>query len=310
MPWTPDVSVVIPVYNEEAVLPSLFSRLSPVLEGLGRPYEIVFVDDGSDDRSLSILDALRESHRESTRVVVLQGNFGQHMAVLAGFAEARGRSVVTLDADLQNPPEEIPRLLAALAGGADYVGTIREHRQDPAWRRWASHVMNRVRERASGIPIKDHGSMLRAYDRTLVDLINRCPESSAYVPVLAYSFARAPAEIAVAHAPRAAGASKYSLSDLIRLHFDLTTGYSTMPFHAFSILGLTMSAVSLVLLFVFSLRSAGAPAVLLCLVCLLLASGLVGIGLLGEYAVRIYREVRRRPRYVVRTVLGADEQVS
>jgi undecaprenyl-phosphate 4-deoxy-4-formamido-L-arabinose transferase len=309
----PALSVVIPVYNEEAVLPSLFARLYPALDALGKLYEIVFVDDGSRDRSVSLLRQQYDARPDVTRVVVLNGNFGQHMAILAAFQHTKGQCVITLDADLQNPPEEIPRLLAAMGEGADYVGTVRKDRQDPVWRRWASRSLNAVRERTTGIHLGDQGCMLRAYDRTIVDLINRCPESNTFVPALAYSFARAPREIEVAHEERAAGTSKYSLYRLIRLNFDLMTGFSVVPLQVFSMVGLTITALSFLLVIVLALRrlivgpEAEGVFTLFGIVFFLLGICLFGVGLLGEYVVRIYQEVRQRPRYVIRTILGPDE---
>lgn len=309
----PALSVVIPVYNEEAVLPELFSRLYPALDALLRTYEIVFVDDGSLDRSVALLRGQFDARPDVTRIVVLNGNFGQHMAILAAFQHAKGRCVVTLDADLQNPPEEIPRLLLEIESGADYVGTIRKNRQDPVWRRWASRTLNALRERTTGIHIGDQGCMLRAYDRSIVDLINRCPESNTFVPALAYSFARTPREIEVAHAERAAGTSKYSLYRLIRLNFDLMTGFSVVPLQIFSMIGLAITALSFVLVIVLALRRLiVGPEVegvftLFGIVFFLLGICVFGVGLLGEYVVRIYQEVRQRPRFVIRAILPPEE---
>ena len=165
------LSVVIPVFNEEAVLPLLFARLYAVLDGLGTSYEVVFVDDGSTDRSVALLDAQFEQRPAVTQVVALARNVGQHLAILAGFEHARGDYVLTLDADLQNPPEEIPRVLEALESGADYVGTIRRSRHDAWWRRAASRAINRLRERTTRIHLADQGCMLRGYDRRIVDLL-------------------------------------------------------------------------------------------------------------------------------------------
>ena len=170
----PEVSLVIPVYNEEAVLAALFARLYPALDALGRSYEVIFIDDGSHDRSVAMLREQYERRADVTRVILFAANFGQHRAILAGFAHARGRYLITLDADLQNPPEETGRLLAALDAGHDYVGTIRQRRQDAAWRRWASRFINRLRERTTHIRITDHGCMFRGYARTIIDAINQC----------------------------------------------------------------------------------------------------------------------------------------
>ncbi|MGH8282395.1 MAG: glycosyltransferase family 2 protein, partial [Gammaproteobacteria bacterium] len=147
----PKVSVVIPVYNEEESLPGLFTRLYPAMDALGRSYECVFVDDGSADRSTALLREQFEKRPVVTRVVLLQSNFGQHAAILAGFSASRGEAVITLDADLQNPPEEVGNLLLKMDEGYDYLGTIRRKRQDSAWRKLASHMMNHLRERITKV---------------------------------------------------------------------------------------------------------------------------------------------------------------
>src|SRR6266446_468399 len=220
----PGLSVVIPVYNEEAVLPSLFARLYPALDALGESYEVIFVNDGSTDRSAALLREQFQKRPDATRVILFSGNYGQHMAILAGFERVRGDRVVTLDADLQNPPEEISKLLARMDAGSDYVGGVRSERHDNALRRIGSRAMNALRGRITRIHMTDQGCMLRAYSRDIIDAINACHEVSTFIPALAYTFARAPGEVEVAHEPRAAGTSKYSLYSLIRLNFDLVTG--------------------------------------------------------------------------------------
>src|SRR5450755_4048508 len=242
----PDLSVVIPVYNEEQVLPGLFERLYPALDALGRSYEILFVNDGSRDRSAALLKDSFERRPDVTRVVLFAANFGQHRAILAGFAESRGRYVITLDADLQNPPEEIPRVLAELDAGHDYVGTIRIQRKDLAWRRYASRLINAIRERTTRVRITDQGCMFRGYARAVVDAVNQCSEYNTFIPALAYTFAMNPIEIHVAHEDRSAGESKYSLIQLMRLYFDLITGFSTAPMQLFSITGIVISLLSVV----------------------------------------------------------------
>src|SRR3989441_5748461 len=174
----PGLSVVIPVYNEEAVLPSLFARLYPALDALGESYEVIFVNDGSTDRSAALLREQFQKRPDATRVILFSGNYGQHMAIVAGFERCRGDRVITLDADLQNPPEEIAKLLAKMDEGHDYVGSIRRMRQDAAWRRWASKAMNRMRERITHIRMTDQGCMLRAYDRPIIDAIRASREVS------------------------------------------------------------------------------------------------------------------------------------
>src|SRR5664279_5444209 len=188
----PTLSVVIPVFNEEAGLQALFDRLYPALDALGVAYEIVFINDGSRDRSAAILKDQFARRPDVTRVVLFNGNYGQHMAIMAGFAHVRGRRTVTLDADLQNPPEEIAKLLAAMDRGHDYVGSIREKREDSWWRRLASRAMNRVRERITKIKMTDQGCMLRGYSRDVIEAINACTEVNTFIPALAYTFSHNP----------------------------------------------------------------------------------------------------------------------
>jgi len=310
---TPDVSVVIPVYNEEAVLANLFARLYPALDALGRSYEIVFVNDGSRDRSAGLLRQQFEARPEVTRVVLFASNFGQHRAIMAGFAHARGKAVITLDADLQNPPEEIVRVLAELDAGHDYVGTIRIQRKDVAWRRYASRLMNYIRERISKVRITDQGCMFRGYARTVVDSVNLCSEYNTFVPALAYTFAMSPTEIKVGHEDRGAGQSKYSLLQLMRLNFDLITGFSTAPMQIFSVIGVLISMLSVAFVIFLIIRrlvmgpEAEGVFTLFAIAFFLLGVALFGVGLIGEYVGRIYDEVRQRPRYIVGTVLERRE---
>ena len=239
-----ELSVVIPVYNEEQGLAALFARLYPALDALAVRYEIIFVNDGSRDRSAAMLREQFQQRPDVTRVVLFNGNFGQHMAIMAGFERVRGRRIVTLDADLQNPPEEIGNLLAKMDEGYDYVGSIRRLRQDSAFRRYASKAMNQVRERITHIRMTDQGCMLRAYSRDIIQAINQSREVSTFIPALAYTYARSPAEVEVAHEERAAGRSKYSFYRLLRLNFDLVTGFSLVPLQLFSVLGIVVSAGS------------------------------------------------------------------
>ena len=310
----PDLSVVIPVYNEEQVLPGLFERLYPALDALGRSYEILFVNDGSRDRSAALLKDSFERRPDVTRVVLFAANFGQHRAILAGFAESRGRYVITLDADLQNPPEEIPRVLAELDAGHDYVGTIRIQRKDLAWRRYASRLINAIRERTTRVRITDQGCMFRGYARTVVDAVNQCSEYNTFVPALAYTFAMSPTEIRVAHEDRGAGVSKYSLFRLMRLNFDLMTGFSTAPMQWFSAFGIGIAILSVLFVAFLAVRrlivgpEAEGVFTLFAIAFFLLGVALFGVGLLGEYVGRIYDEVRRRPRYIVGNVLQQREE--
>jgi undecaprenyl-phosphate 4-deoxy-4-formamido-L-arabinose transferase len=308
----PAISVVIPVYNEEQSLPLLFERLYRALDALGRSYEVVFVDDGSSDASVAELREQFQRRPEVTRVVVLARNAGQHKAILAAFTYTRGEYVITLDADLQNPPEEIPKLVAAMDAGADYVGTIRVRRKDVLWRKAASRLMNRLREGTTSIRITDQGCMLRAYHRSVIDAVNRCTEVSTYVPALGYTFARHPVEVEVAHAERTVGESKYSLFRLIRLNFDLMTGFSVAPLQFFSTTGILIAFLSIAFVVYLAVRrlivgpEAEGVFTLFGIAFFLIGVALIGLGVVGEYVGRIYEQVRQRPRYTVAAVLGAE----
>jgi undecaprenyl-phosphate 4-deoxy-4-formamido-L-arabinose transferase len=311
MAAAPQLSVVIPVYNEEAVLPALFARLYPALDALGISYEVIFVNDGSIDRSAGLLREQFQKRPDVTRVILFNGNFGQHMAIMAGFEHLRGERIVTLDADLQNPPEEIGNLLAKMDEGHDYVGSIRRLRQDAAWRRWASKAMNRVRERITHIRMTDQGCMLRAYERPIIDAIRASREVSTYIPALAYSFSRNPTEVEVEHEERHAGESKYSLYKLIRLNFDLVTGFSLLPLQIFSLFGIFISLVSLAVYVVVIVQRMvdgtydGIWVIWDRDILQFFLTGVVlfGLGLIGEYVGRIYQQVRERPRYIIQALL-------
>ena len=311
----PQLSVVIPVYNEEAGLPALFARLYPALDALHVPYEVIFVNDGSRDRSAALLREQFTARPDVTRVILFNANYGQHLAILAGFERVRGERVVTLDADLQNPPEEIGKLLAAMDAGADYVGGVRRVREDAWWRRTASRVMNRIRERITRIRMTDQGCMLRAYSRDIVDAIAAAREVSTFIPALAYTFAHRPSEVDVLHEERAAGESKYSMYKLIRLNFDLVTGFSLVPLQLFSVAGMIVALGSVVLYAIVIVERAVTGGFLEGVKALwdrdileffLIGCIMFGVGLLGEYVGRIYQQVRERPRYVIRAVLERD----
>jgi len=313
----PELSVVIPIYNEQAGLSALFARLYPALDKLaaeGISYECIFVNDGSRDQSAAILSDQFRARPDVTRVVLFSGNYGQHMAILGGFQASHGNIIVTLDADLQNPPEEIGALVKKMHEGYDYVGSIRRVRHDSLWRTWASKVNNKLRERITRIKITDQGNMLRAYGRNVIDLINQCTEINTFVPALAYTFSNRPTEIIVEHEERAAGVSNYSFYSLLRLNFDLMTGFSIVPLQLFSMLGMMLSAGSglLVILLLFRRFMLGAEAegvfTLFAISFFLMGTILFGIGLLGEYIGRIYQQVRGRPRFVVQTILEKDSE--
>jgi len=311
---TPELSVVIPVYDEAEGLAALFARLYPALDALQVPYEVIFINDGSRDRSAAMLKDQYAARPDVTRVVLFNANYGQHTAIIAGFERVRGQRIVTLDADLQNPPEEIGGLLKAMDAGHDYVGGVRRTREDAWWRRVASRAMNRLRERITHIRMTDQGCMLRAYSRGIVDAVAASREVSVYIPALAYTYAHNPVEVEVAHEVRTAGESKYSLYQLIRLNFDLVTGFSLVPLQLFSLFGMFVAAMSVLMYAVVMIRRAlagdfigGISALWDRDILQFFLTGVVlfGLGLVGEYVGRIHQQVRERPRYTIQAILEA-----
>jgi len=304
----PYVSIVIPVYNEQDNLDALYARLTAVMDKLGKPFEILFTNDGSRDRSGAMLKEFHQQRPTQVRVIDFNGNFGQHMAIMAAFERARGEVVVTLDADLQNPPEEIPKLLAAIEAGHDVAGGYRKNRQDTFFRKYASKIINGIRAKITNIRMKDQGCMLRAYRKNIIESIVASEETSTFIPALAYSYAANPTEVEVEHAARAAGESKYRLYDLIRLNFDLMTGFSVVPLQVFTLFGIVVSILStLFVIYLFLRRLIVGPEAegvftLFAILYFLVGISIMGLGIIGEYIGRIYKEVRRRPRFVIRKV--------
>jgi undecaprenyl-phosphate 4-deoxy-4-formamido-L-arabinose transferase len=306
----PYISIVIPVHNEQEVLEILYQRLTAVMNKIGQPFEIIFVNDGSKDRSEIILRELHQRRPEEIRVINFNGNYGQHMAIMAGMENVRGQIIVTLDADLQNPPEEIPKLIALMEQGHDVVGGYRLDRQDSAWRRLVSKLHNIIRARITPrIMMKDEGCMLRAFSRPIIDLMIASGEASTFIPALALTFASNPAEVGVAHEARAAGTTSYNLYKLIRYNFDLITGFSLVPLQIFTFLGIIISMLSgLLVIYMLLRRIFIGPEVqgvftLFTIAFFLIGLCLLGLGILGEYTGRIYQEVLRRPRFAIKSFL-------
>lgn len=312
------VSIVIPVYNEQQSLPELLRRTEAACARLRHDYEIVLVDDGSRDQSAEILQQAAERDGSRVVAVILNRNYGQHAAIMAGFEQCKGDVIVTLDADLQNPPEEIPRLIALAEQGYDVVGTVRNNRQDSAWRRWPSKLINLAVQRSTGVAMSDYGCMLRAYRRTIVDAMLACRERSTFIPILANSFARHTTEVLVEHAEREHGASKYSPMRLINLMFDLITCMTTTPLRLLSIVGFSMAFLGLlfaVMLIVLRLIF-GAPwaengtFVLFAVLFVFTGGQFIGMGLLGEYLGRMYSDVRARPRFFIEKVVRSSTETT
>ncbi len=303
----PYFSIVVPVYNEAGNLCELIERISNTLRTLERFYEIILVNDGSQDESEAILKTLYEQDKEHLRIINFAKNFGQHPAIMAGFAAARGDLIITLDADLQNPPEEIPKLVALAEKGYDLVSGVRLYaRKDNWFRRIVSIIVNYIREKITNIHMTDHGCMLRTYHRSLILRMLAQQEISLFIPALAYRCAINPTEVDVVHAARAHGDSKYSLLRLIKLNFDLMTGYSLVPLQIFSLLGTVVStlSVSAIIWALVSRTAATFRLIGYSLICFCLGLVLIGIGTLGEYLGRIYQGMQRRPLYIIKNCLG------
>jgi undecaprenyl-phosphate 4-deoxy-4-formamido-L-arabinose transferase len=308
----PELSVVIPVYNEQDNLPPLIDRLLAACQMTGRSFEIILVDDGSRDDSRKIILQAADRHGEIV-AVILNRNYGQHAAVFAGLEQSRGEIVVTLDADLQNPPEEIVSLVREMDRGVDVVGSVRENRQDTVFRRWASALINKLVQRATGVMMHDYGCMLRAYRRSIVHAMLQCRERSTFIPILANSFAASTAEIPVKHCAREKGESKYSFFKLISLQFDLVTSMSTYPLRllsfmgaVISMLGISFGVLLMVLRFIYGAAWAGEGTfTLFAILFVFIGAQFIGLGLLGEYIGRIYHDVRGRPRFFIQEIRGA-----
>jgi undecaprenyl-phosphate 4-deoxy-4-formamido-L-arabinose transferase len=305
---------VIPVFNEEKNLEELLERCLTTCQGMKRAFEIILVDDGSSDRSRQIIKEAAAQHPGRVVGLLLNRNYGQHSAIMAGFAETKGRIVVTLDADLQNPPEEIAKVVAKADEGFDVVGTVRMNRRDTFFRRTASHMINRIVQMSTGVNMHDYGCMLRAYHRRIVDAMLQCHERSTFIPVLANNFAARTAEIDVHHAKRPAGDSKYGLWKLINLQFDLLTSMTTFPLRLLNVLGVLISALGMGFgLFLFAMRliygpdwAAAGVFTLFAILFIFIGAQFLGMGLLGEYIGRIYSDVRARPRYFVEETVGTS----
>lgn len=309
------ISLVIPVYNEEKSLPALFERAYAALDKLNRPYEIIFVNDGSRDNSIKLLEEMYQKRPKETRIVDFNGNFGQHMAIVAGFGKVSGDIVITMDADLQNPPEEIERMVAKFDEGHDVVGTIRENRDDPYFRKAASKIVNITTNKITGLNIHDYGCMLRLYSRPIADIIAQSLEGTTFIPAFAQKYAVNPTEIHIAHSRREQGESKYSLFKLISLNFDLMTSFSLMPLQFITISGMIISGLSLLFAaFLIARRIIIGPEAeglftLFAIAFFLFGVMISSIGIVGEYIGRIFKEVRRRPKYLIKKTYGiADEK--
>ena len=309
-----ECSVGVMAYNEEANIEALWDRVSKVLRehfhDPERDWEVIFTDDGSRDRSLAMLIEIAKTEPRVS-VVEFNRNYGQHSAIFGAFALVAGQVVVTMDADLQNPPEEIPKLVAKIDEGFDVVGGWRQGRMqnDSVFRTLPSKIVNAVTRKTTGVKLHDYGCMLRAYRREIVEAMMLCKERSSFIPALANSFAKRIAEVPVDHAERAAGDSKYGIWKLINLQFDLLTSFSLLPLQMLSVLGVIVSFLGIgfgIYLMIYRILhpegSVQGVFTLFAVLFVFVGAQFLAFGLLGEYIGRIYQEVRDRPRYVVKKI--------
>lgn len=299
------LSIVIPLYRDQDAVAAIFERCLPVLDEQLDGGELVLVDDGGLDLTTPRALALAEDYPHPTTIVRLTRNFGQHPAVFAGLANARGDRVVTLDSDLQYPPEEIPKLLAELGPDQPVVSGFRENRRDPLARRVITRGLTRWLNAQTGTNLQDFGSMFRAYDRRTVDLMVNFTERHRYVPAVVAWLGVPIKEVPIAHAPRGESGSRYRLSVLVDMVLDLITGYSVFPLRLLTMIGLAASACGFVGTIAFIIyriavgRGVSGTVSAFALVFALLGVVLLLVALIGEYVGRIYSEAKARPYYVV-----------
>lgn len=309
------ISVVIPVYNEEENIPVLHEKLSSVLDRLGYEYEIIYVDDGSSDRTLEILESLQKKDRHVV-VLSLRRNFGQTAAFAAGFDFARGDVIITMDADLQNDPEDIPKLLE-LIKEYDLVSGWRKERKDPFFsRRLPSMIANWLISKVTGVRLHDYGCSLKAYRKDIVKNLRLYGEMHRFIPAVASWYGVRVAEIPVKHHPRFKGRSKYGISRTFKVLLDLVTvkflqSFSTKPIQFFGSMGLLSSFLGfLILLYLAALKLlkgisiGGRPLLILGVLLVVVGVQFIGMGLLGEMLVRVYHESQRKPIYVLKKIIG------
>jgi len=315
-PLTPTYSIVIPLYNEAENVEPLYRELRPVLEQLGEPYEVIFVDDGSRDETYEVLLAL---YREDPNVHLLRlsRNFGQTAALAAGFDFAQGTIIIAMDGDLHHDPQDIPRLLEKLQQGYDIVSGWRKDRpEDFLTRRLPSRVANWIMARLSGVPLRDFGSTFKAYRREVIKNIRLYGELHRFIPALASLMGARIAEIPVRARPRYRGQSKYGLSRTIRVLLDFITikfllSYMTRPLHFFGPVGLLALTSGVLigsylalkkLLYGISLLQQHGPLLLLSMLLIITGVQLISIGLIGEIVMRTYYESQRKPIYTIREI--------
>ena len=318
----PKISIIVPVFNEEESLSLLHDRLTRVLGGLGDPYEVIFVDDGSHDGSFARLRAISDSD-PAVQVVRLRRNFGQTAALMAGFDQAHGEVLITIDADLQNDPTDIPMLLTKLDEGYDIVSGWRKQRKDPLLTKaLPSMLSNKLASWLTGVHLHDYGCTLKAYRREVIDEIHLYGELHRYIPAVASSVGARVAEIEVQHQPRSYGNSKYGAGRLVRGMLDILTvklllTYMNRPMQMFAVLGLLLivagalaATVTVLMKAVMGIDMTGNPFLYLAILAFITAIQFLSLGFLGEISVRTYHETQKKPIYVIQEVLAGEREAA
>jgi len=315
-----DLSIVIPLLNEEENIPELYREVSEVLTGINNDHEMVFVDDGSTDNSLQLLKELQQKD-SSVVVVSFRRNFGQTAAMAAGFDYARGDVIITMDADLQNDPRDIPLLLEKVAEGYDVVTGWRFDRKDPFInRRLPSMIANKIISKTTGVNLHDYGCTLKAFRKEVIKTIKLYGEMHRFIPAIASGMGISITEVKVNHRARRFGTSKYGISRTFRVILDLLTvkfllSYATRPIHVFGMFGLASSGLGVLIAFVMIIQRqfwgigmGDRPLLLFAILLLFMGVQFITIGLLAELQARTYHESQDKPIYYVQQVLRVEEQ--
>lgn len=309
------LSIVIPLYNEEENVRELHGSLKPVMDSLGDEYEILFIDDGSADNTLPLLQEIQAADN-NVIVLSLRRNFGQTAAFAAGFDYSRGDIIVTMDGDLQNDPRDIPKLLELMKDN-DLVSGWRKKRKDPFLsRRLPSIIANALISKVTGVNLHDYGCSLKAYRRDVIKNLKLYGEMHRFIPAVASWYGVRIAEVETTHHPRLRGKSKYGISRTMKVVLDLITvkflqSFSTKPLQFFGPIGLLSGALGLLISFYLSIGKifsgsdiGGRPLLLLGALLIIVGIQFIGMGLLGEMMVRVYHETQKKPIYVIKKVIG------
>lgn len=305
------ISIVIPVYNEEENILPLHERLLNVLHSLNEDYEIIYVDDGSKDNSLNLLKNLKGN----VKIVELARNYGQHAAIFAGFSVVLGDKVITMDADLQNPPEEIPKIVEKFNEGYDVIATVRQQRKDTIFRKLSSQLNNYLTKKITNVNLNDWGCMLRGYRKKIVERMLNNDEKTVFIPAIATYYTKNIIEIPIQHSQRQAGKSKYSFIKLVNLMFDLMTSFSNLPLEILLYGGIATASFGILLGIVLALGrifygvewALGGVFSLFSVLFILIGAQFFAFGILGEYIGRIYKQVKNRPVFVIENIYEAKE---